>query len=84
MTVNGRGPAAGFINYSRELAAFTKGKGMFSFRFDGYEPCQNQEELAARFSYDPEADLEYTPDSVSAPMARAIRSNGIRPGSICI
>ena len=24
----------------------------------------NQEELAARFSYDPEADLEYTPDSV--------------------
>ena len=64
VTVNGRGPAAGFINYSRELAAFTKGKGMFSFRFDGYEPCQNQEELAARFSYDPEADLEYTPDSV--------------------
>ena len=37
---------------------------MFSFRFDGYEPCQNQEELVARFSYDPEADLEYTPDSV--------------------
>lgn len=64
VTVTGRGPAAGFMNYSRELTAFTKGKGVFSFRFDGYEPCQNQEELAAQFSYDPEADLEYTPDSV--------------------
>ncbi len=64
VTVNGRGPAACFMNYSRDLAAFSQGKGLFSFRFDGYEPCQNQEELVAQFSYDPEADVEYTPDSV--------------------
>ncbi len=62
--VTGRGPVSTFMNYSRELVAFSKGKGVFSVRFDGYEPCQNQEEIIERFSYDPEADLEYTPDSV--------------------
>lgn len=62
--VMGRGPVSAFMNYSGELAAFSKGKGAFSFRFDGYEPCQNQEAVAAQFSYDPEGDLEYTPDSV--------------------
>lgn len=64
VTVAGRGPVNTFMNYSQELAAFSKGKGVFSFRFDGYEPCQNQEEIIEQFSYDPEADLEYTPDSV--------------------
>ena len=30
----------------------------------GLQPCANQEEAAARFAYDPERDVDNTPDSV--------------------
>ena len=35
---------------------------IFSLR--GYAPCHNQEEVVAEIGYDPEADVENTPDSV--------------------
>ncbi|MBC8570306.1 elongation factor G [Zongyangia hominis] len=62
--IRGRAPAACLMDYPRELISFTKGAGRISMRFDGYAPCHNAEEVIAQAGYDPERDLENTPDSV--------------------
>ena len=50
--------------YAAEVAAYTKGRGRLSCTNGGYFPCRDQERLVAEAGYDPEADLENTPDSV--------------------
>jgi small GTP-binding protein len=62
--LTGRGPVSGLQDYALEVSGYTHGRGRFSCVPDGYEPCQNQEEIIAAAAYDPEADLENTPDSV--------------------
>ena len=62
--LTGHAPVAGLRNYWREVAAYTRGRGRLSCALRGYEPCANQEEAAARFAYDPERDVDNTPDSV--------------------
>jgi len=64
VTVTGRGSVARFMDYATELTVFTKGKGHMSLRFDGYEPCRNEQEVIARIGYNPEADKENDADSV--------------------
>ena len=60
----GSGPAAALSEYPPELAAYTKGLGRFACQLKGYAPCAEQDKVVAELAYDPEADLENTPDSV--------------------
>ena len=49
---------------SRELAAFTRGRGQISLTFDGYEPCHNTQEVVESIGYDKDRDVQNTSDSV--------------------
>ena len=60
----GHAPVAGLRDYWREVTAYTRGRGRLSCSLRGYEPCPNQEEVVAQMGYDPERDVENTPDSV--------------------
>ncbi|MBQ4320876.1 MAG: TetM/TetW/TetO/TetS family tetracycline resistance ribosomal protection protein [Oscillospiraceae bacterium] len=64
LCITGRGPVSALEGYSREVAAYTRGRGRFFCRFGGYEPCGNQKSVVESINYDPRADLENTPDSV--------------------
>ena len=58
VTLCGRGPAAALSAYGREFLSYTRGKGVLSLRFDGYEPCSHQEQVAQEIGYDRQRDLE--------------------------
>ena len=60
----GHAPVAAMRDYPMEVLAYTKGRGRVSLTVDGYRPCHNTEEVVARMGYQPEADVENTPDSV--------------------
>ena len=62
--LTGSAPVAGMRGYMTEVYAYTKGRGRFSCTLKGYEPCHNAEEVIEAVGYDPEADVENTPDSV--------------------
>jgi predicted RNA-binding protein with PIN domain len=51
-------------DYPEQVASYTQGTGRMQIALDGYKPCHNTEEVVAELAYDPEADLENTPDSV--------------------
>ena len=57
-------PAAELKDYADQVAAYTQGQGQLHIRLHGYAPCHNAEAVIAELAYDPEADLENTPDSV--------------------
>ena len=63
-TLKGMVPASELKDYAETVAAYTQGRGRLQLALHGYEPCHNQEEVVAALGYDPEADLENTPDSV--------------------
>ena len=63
-TLKGLVPAAEVKDYAETLAAYTQGRGRLQLTLHGYAPCHNQEEVVAALGYDPEADVENTPDSV--------------------
>ena len=60
----GRAPVAAMADYAKEVASYTHGKGRFTCRVEGYFPCHNAEEVIASIGYNPEADMDNTPDSV--------------------
>ena len=62
--LTGTAPVATLRGYPAELAAYTRGLGRIACRPAGYAPCHNAAEVIAAADYDPEADLEHTPDSV--------------------
>jgi predicted RNA-binding protein with PIN domain len=57
-------PASELGDYAQTLAAYTQGRGHLQISLHGYLPCHNAEEVIEQAAYDPEADLENTPDSV--------------------
>ena len=63
-TLRGLVPAAEVRDYAETLAAYTQGLGRLQLSLHGYAPCHNAEAVIAETGYDPEADLENTPDSV--------------------
>ena len=63
-TLKGIVPASELKDYADTVAAYTQGRGRLQLALHGYEPCHNQEQVVAELGYDPEADLENTPDSV--------------------
>lgn len=64
MQLTGRAPVAELQEYMAQVIAYTKGRGRLLCEADGYSPCHNAEEVIATFAYNPESDLENTPDSV--------------------
>jgi predicted RNA-binding protein with PIN domain len=62
--LKGTVPASEIKDYADTLAGYTQGKGRIQLSLRGYAPCHNQEEAVAAIGYDPEADIENTPDSV--------------------
>ena len=62
--LTGTVPASELGDYADQLASYTQGKGQLQIALDGYAPCHNQDAVVAELAYDPEADLENTPDSV--------------------
>ena len=62
--LTGTVPAATLGDYADQVAAYTQGRGRLQLALDGYVPCHNTDEVVAALAYDPEADLENSPDSV--------------------
>ena len=64
MVLTGTAPVSAMADYMVEVAAYTRGRGRFSCRVAGYQPCLNARTVVEERAYDPEADLDNTPDSV--------------------
>ena len=63
-SLRGSVPASELGDYPEQVAAYTQGLGRLQIALDGYRPCHNTESVVADLGYDPESDLENTPDSV--------------------
>lgn len=64
MVLEGEAPVAQMRDYAMDVNAYTHGRGHLSCVFTGYRPCHNADEVIEQSAYDPESDLENTPDSV--------------------
>lgn len=64
MVLNGVAPVSEMRDYAMDVNAYTHGRGHLSCVFAGYRLCHNADEVVENMAYDPEADLENTPDSV--------------------
>ncbi|MBQ6840224.1 MAG: TetM/TetW/TetO/TetS family tetracycline resistance ribosomal protection protein [Oscillospiraceae bacterium] len=62
--LSGTVPASELGDYADQLAAYTQGRGQLQVTLQGYAPCHNTQTVVAELGYDPESDLENTPDSV--------------------
>ena len=63
-TLKGTVPASEVKDYADTVAAYTQGRGRLQLTLQGYAPCHNAESVVEALGYDPEADLDNTPDSV--------------------
>ena len=57
-------PAACLGDYADQVAAYTQGQGQLLVSLRGYDVCHNAQQVIEELCYDPEADVENTPDSV--------------------
>ena len=62
--IRGKCPVVTLNGYAGEVASYTSGKGRLQYIPCGYDTCHNAEEVIKDYAYDPEADLDNTPDSV--------------------
>lgn len=62
--LTGSAPVSCMRDYQQEVTAYTRGRGRLTLRVKGYQPCHNAGEVIAAFHYNPEADMENSPDSV--------------------
>lgn len=62
--LTGRVPAAAFLDYMSEVAAYTKGQGSLQLETDGYDVCHNADEVLQETAYDSEQDLDRPTGSV--------------------
>lgn len=65
--IEGVAPVSEMRDYAMDVNAYSHGEGRISLVFDGYRDCHNTDEVlssAEYANYDPEADLDNTPDSV--------------------
>lgn len=62
--LTGSAPVSEMNGYAAEVAAYTRGRGRFSCRMSGYRPCHDAERVISELAYEPERDLENSPDSV--------------------
>lgn len=57
-------PVSEFSDYASVVASYTGGRGKLITEYAGYRECHNPDEIITLFDYNPEADIENTPDSV--------------------
>ena len=62
--IKGRGPVESFMDYSVDLISFTKGNGSISLMYDGYDVCENANDVISSIGYNKERDVENTSTSV--------------------
>ena len=62
--LTGKASVLAMRDYQRAVTSYTKGQGSLYTEPAGYEPCHNAQEVLAASRYNPEQDLENTPDSV--------------------
>ena len=62
--LTGAAPVAGLRDYAAEVTAYTRGRGRLACTLAGYRPCHNADEVIAGAGYDPERDVDNSPDSV--------------------
>ncbi|WEV66998.1 TetM/TetW/TetO/TetS family tetracycline resistance ribosomal protection protein [Bifidobacterium sp. ESL0769] len=62
--LEGSAPVSEMRDYSMDVNAYTHGRGSLTCVFAGYKPCHYADEIIKQTAYDPETDLENTPDSV--------------------
>ncbi len=63
-TLKGSLPASELKDYADVVAAYSQGRGSLQVTLRGYDLCHDAEAVEAAAGYDPESDLENTPDSV--------------------
>ena len=54
--ITGTGPISSFLSYGEELMIMSGGKGSLSMAFSHYDICHNDEEVIARYQYNPDRD----------------------------
>lgn len=64
VTITGTAPVSAMNGYMNDVAAYTRGRGRFICSPDGYRPCKNEKAVIEEIAYEPESDLDNTPDSV--------------------
>ena len=62
--LEGECPVSEMRDYAMEVNAYTRGRGRLSCVFAGYRPCHDQDRVIAEAAYNPESDVDNTPDSV--------------------
>ncbi len=62
--ITGIAPVSEMNGYAETLASYTSGKGRLGCRAAGYYPCHDAKQVIEAMGYEPEADVENTPDSV--------------------
>lgn len=62
--IKGSVPVSEIMGYTREVIAYSHGKGRLNCIPKGYFPCHNAEEIIAKIGYNPDNDVENTADSV--------------------
>lgn len=62
--LKGTAPAVNMLDYSRDVAQYTHGKGRLACRLKGYEPCHNPQEVISQIGYNPDSDTDNPCDSV--------------------
>ena len=62
--VKGYCPVSEMQGYSSEVMLYTSGKGRLSTSFDSYREAHDEEKILAGIDYDPERDVENSPDSI--------------------
>lgn len=62
--LTGECPVSEMRDYAMDVNAYTHGRGRLSCTFAGYSPCHDEERVVREAHYDPESDLDNTPDSV--------------------
>ncbi len=62
--ITGKAPVVLLNGYAAEVAAYTGGRGRIFFELAGYDKCHNAEAVIRDMIYQPEADMDNSPDSV--------------------
>ncbi len=62
--LKGRAPVTELNGYAAEVASYTGGRGRLFCENGGYDECHNSQRVIEELAYEPESDLENTPDSV--------------------
>ena len=55
--LTGNAPMKDMMSYGREVNAYSKGYGHFTFEVSGYMPCHNSDEIIDAAKYNPETDI---------------------------